>query len=321
MNGLRRFRQRGSSQSRSARSSATATTSASSMTSLPTRRPAPFPAPGGTKSTTARSPQCTRSLTPVRSPNRCGTRSGPAARELVSRVSIPGIGSTGLAGWLPARPFLQVRVTRNGGGTTAASGSRVPRPAAGSASLAGARARWPGRCREDGPHGFSQVAERRVAPVVAESADEVQPAASFGEGTGIFEHRRFSAGVGDRAQHARPRPGQAELDDPVRPGRAGSWQGVTQRIGQQLRHHDRDVAGAFRPTPPLHGGDSKIPGCWDRCGICARRADGHLRETGPLPGCRISRQRPVPAGQGRGFHGRQQPAAPPAATRVAGRAR
>ncbi len=190
----------------------------------------------------------------------------------------------------------------------------------GSAWLAGARASWPGRCREDGPHGFSQVAERGVAPVVAESADEVQPAAGLVQGTGICEHRRFPAGVGDRAQHARPRLGQAELDDPGRPGRAGSWQGVTQRIGQQLRHHDRDVAGAFRPAPPLHGGDSKIPGCWHRCGIGARRADGHPREARPLPGCRIWRQRPAPAGQGRCFHGRQQPAAP-AAAHVAGRAR
>src|SRR5438876_5512456 len=69
----------------------------------------------------------------------------------------------------------------------------------GSAWLAGARAGWPGCCGEDGPHGFPQVAERGVAPVVAESADQVQPAASFVQGTGIFEHRRFPAGVADRA--------------------------------------------------------------------------------------------------------------------------
>ena len=92
MSGLRRFRQRGV-QSVEVRKVFSDGDDVCIIYDLITNTAAgTIPAPGGIKSTTARSPQCTRSLTPVRLPNRCGTRSGPAARELVSRVSISGSG-------------------------------------------------------------------------------------------------------------------------------------------------------------------------------------------------------------------------------------
>ena len=58
-------------------------------------------------------------------------RVGPQAWRRSSGPGTPGVRSTGLAAWLPARSFLQVRVTRNGGDRAAASGWCVPRRAAG----------------------------------------------------------------------------------------------------------------------------------------------------------------------------------------------
>ena len=127
-------------------------------------------------------------------------------------------------------------------------------------------ARVPGRGRrcwpwgEQGPHDLSGVAWcGGVAPLVTERADDVQSATGLGEGTGSSRHRSRRAQVGDRAQQGGPGPEQAEPE----PGIAGYRQGVPQRAGHQLRHHDRDIVAAFCGAPPVQGGEGKVPGCAD----------------------------------------------------------
>jgi len=115
------------------------------------------------------------------------------------------------------------------------------------------RAREDGRCQpraEQDPYDLSGLAGRGATPPVAERADDVQPAAGLVEGAGRPRRRSGRAGVGDRAQHPGPGLQQAEPDRPPGPGTAGSGQGVPQRVGQQLRHHDRDVWAALCHAPP-----------------------------------------------------------------------
>ena len=75
---------------------------------------------------------------------------------------------------------------------------------------------------------------------------------------------------------------QAEPDRPPGPGMAGPGRGVAQRIGHELRHHDRDVRAAFCHAPPVQGGDGEVPGGADRSGIRAERPRGDPRQPGPV---------------------------------------
>ena len=74
---------------------------------------------------------------------------------------------------------------------------------------------------------------------------------------------------------------------PSRTGRRGSGiagprQGVPQRVGHHLRHHDRDVLAAVCRAPPAQGGEGEVPRSTDRPGLCAERARGDPRRAGPV---------------------------------------
>jgi hypothetical protein len=169
---------------------------------------------------------------------------------------------------------------------------------------------------EHGPHDLSGVALRDVAPPVAECADDAQPAAGLSEGPGRLRHRGCFARVGDRAEHARPWLEQAEPDRPTGPGVARPRQGVPQRVGQQLRCHDRDVLAAFCRAPPVQGGDGEVPGGTDRPRIRAERANGDPRQQGPAHGSRIRRWPPSAVHQAGRLRGQHQPTATDAVRRV-----
>ncbi len=111
-----------------------------------------------------------------------------------------------------------------------------------------------------------------IAQAPSEICDD-EPAVTV-EGAGHSRRRSGLARVGDRAQHAGPGLEQAEPDRLPWPGIAGPGQGMPQRVGQQLRHHDRDVWAAFCHAPLVQGGDGEVPGGADRSGIRAERACG-----------------------------------------------
>ncbi len=132
---------------------------------------------------------------------------------------------------------MSVRQTAGDGSFTLAGSARPP----GSATGRGLVCSGTGAAGRTGPTRPFRLAGRGAAPLVAERADEVQSAASLVEGAGRSRRRSGLARVGDRARHAGPGLEQAEPDRPPRPGIAGPGQGMPQRVGHDLRHHDRDV--------------------------------------------------------------------------------
>ena len=161
-----------------------------------------------------------------------------------------------------------------------------------SRAVPGPVAAWPAgvpgrgwRCRpraEQGKHDLSGLAGRGVAPLVAERADEVQSAASPAEGAGPLPCPSGLARVGDRAQHAGPGLRQAEPDRRPGPGIAGPRQGMPQRIGHKLRHHDRVVWAAL---------------CMPhRCRMATAKSLAARTDPGSAPSARLAiRGRPPPA--------------------------
>ncbi len=178
------------------------------------------------------------------------------------------------------------------------------------------RAREDGRCQpraEQGPCDLSGRAGRGAAPPVAERADDVQPAAGLVEGAGRPRRRSGRARVGDRAQHPGPGLQQAEPDRPPGPGTAGSGQGVPQRVGQQLRYHDRDVWAAFCHAPPVQGVTVKSraartdPGSAPSARVAIRGSQGQRARAGSGDGRHLPLARPAISAAG---ISQRQPALP-----------
>src|SRR5262249_47335589 len=71
-----------------------------------------------------------------------------------------------------------------------------------------------------------------AAPLVGQRGHHVQPAAGLAEPAGVPGHRNLVAGIGDRAQHPRPRLQQPEADRPARAHRSRGGRRVAQRVGQ-----------------------------------------------------------------------------------------
>ena len=109
--------------------------------------------------------------------------------------------------------------------------------------------------------------------------------------TSLLPGRAGPGRAGPDRSAARP----ADPDRPPGTGIAGPRQGVPQRVGHHLRHHDRDVLAAVCRTPPAQRGDGEVPRSTDRPGLSFERARGDPRRAGPA--CRAGsggdRQSPI----------------------------
>ena len=159
---------------------------------------------------------------------------------------------------------------------------------------------------EHGPDDLPRVVGRGVAPVVAEGADDVQPAPGLREAAGGLGHRDRLARVGDRAEH--PWPGAVEADPDRRPARASPTARRACRSALVTISDTTIVMSSQRRTRPHRRRVATV--------------NSRAAQTGPpsAPGARmvISGRQAQPLGAGSG-NSRQSPPASPAmaAARVA----
>jgi DNA-binding NarL/FixJ family response regulator/tetratricopeptide (TPR) repeat protein len=142
---------------------------------------------------------------------------------------------------------------------------------------------------EHGPHDFPGVAGLGVAPLVAQRADHLQPAARLGEGTRGPRHRSRLARIGDRTQQPGSALHQAEPDSPGRAVSSKPRQGMPHGVCHQFRYDNGDVLGVAPGAPPAQGGEGEVPRSRDRAGLSAQRARGHLRRASPARPGRMRR--------------------------------